>query len=163
MPYRDIQTLYDAIFPKGRDRCYWKSLYLTALSDQAIDDVVGHLARRPSDMTFASVWWMGEGVRRVPAHATAFGDRSAPYMVSFDAIWSESTDDAVNIRWAREAWGDMQRYGSGRMYLNFPGHGEDDDLVRSALGGEVYARLAKVKRAYDPDNLFRMNQNVRPA
>ena len=57
----------------------------------------------------------------------------------------------------------MQRYGSGRMYLNFRGHGEDDDLVRSALGGEVYAGLAKVKRAYDPDNLFRMNQNVRPA
>jgi FAD/FMN-containing dehydrogenase len=84
-------------------------------------------------------------------------------MVSFDAIWSEPTDDAVNIRWAREAWGDMQRYGSGRMYLNFPGHGEHDDLVRSALGGEVYARLAKVKRAYDPDNLFRMIQNVRPA
>jgi len=163
MPYRVIQTLYDAIFPKGRDRCYWKSLYLTALSDQAIDDVAGHLARRPSDMTFASVWWMGEGVRRIPAQATAFGDRSAPYMVSFDAIWSEPTHDAVNIRWAREAWGDMQRYGSGRMYLNFPGHGEDDDLVRSALGGEVYARLAKAKRAYDPDNLFQMNQNVRPA
>ena len=162
IPYRDIQRLYDAIFPKGRDRCYWKSLYLTALSDQAIDDVVGQLARRPSDMTFASVWWMGEGVRRVPAHATAFGDRSAPFMVSFDAIWSKQVDDAANIRWAREAWADLRRYGSGRMYLNFPGHGEDDDLVRSALGGEVYAGLAKVKRAYDPDNLFRMNQNVRP-
>ena len=57
----------------------------------------------------------------------------------------------------------MQRYGSGRMYLNFPGHGEDDDLARSALGGEAYAHLAKVKRAYDPENLLRMNQNVRPA
>ena len=54
----------------------------------------------------------------------------------------------------------MQRYGSGRMYLNFRGHGEDDDLVRSALGGEAYAHLAKVKRA---ENLLRMNQNVRPA
>jgi FAD/FMN-containing dehydrogenase len=57
----------------------------------------------------------------------------------------------------------MQWYGSGRMYLNFPGHGEDDDLVRSALGGEAYAHLAKVKRAYDPENLLRMNRNVRPA
>ena len=49
------------------------------------------------------------------------------------------------------------------MYLNFLGHGEDDDLVRSALGGEAYAHLAKVKRAYDPENLLRINQNVRPA
>jgi FAD/FMN-containing dehydrogenase len=163
MPYRAIQTLYDPIFPKGRDRCYWKSLYLTALSDQAIDDVVGYLARRPSDMTFASIWWMGEGVRAVSADATAFGDRSAPYMVSFDAIWSGPSDDVANIQWAREAWTDMRRYGSGRMYLNFPGHGEDDDLVRSALGGEIYARLARVKRVYDPENLFRMNQNIRPA
>ena len=56
----------------------------------------------------------------------------------------------------------MQWYGSGRMYLNFRGHGEDDDLVRSALGGEAYAHLAKVKRAYDPENLLRMNRNVRP-
>jgi FAD/FMN-containing dehydrogenase len=53
--------------------------------------------------------------------------------------------------------------GSGRMYLNFLGHGEDDDLVRSVFGGEAYAHLAKVKRAYDPENLLRMNQNVRPA
>ncbi len=163
MPYRAIQTLYDPIFPKGRDRSYWKSLYLNLLTDQAIDDVVGRLARRPSDMTFASIWWMGEGVRRVSAGSTAFGDRAAAYMVSFDAIWSKPGDDAANISWVRGAWGDMQRYGTGRMYLNFPGHGEDDDLVRSAVGGEVYARLAQVKRVYDPENLFRMNQNVRPA
>jgi hypothetical protein len=120
--------------------------------------IVGHLDRRPSDMTFASVCWRGEGVRSV---ATAFGDRSMPYMVSFDAIWSEQADDAANIDWAREAWGARRRYGSGRMYLNFPGHGEDDDLVRSARGGDVYAHLAKVKRVYGPENLFRMNQNVR--
>jgi FAD/FMN-containing dehydrogenase len=163
MPYRAIQTLYDPIFPKGRDRSYWKSLYLNALTDEVIDNIVGRLACRPSDMTFASIWWMGQGIRAVPAYATAFGDRSAPYMVSFDAIWSKPSDDAVNIRWARDAWSDIRRYGTGRLYLNFPGHGEDGDLVRSAVGGEVYARLSKVKRLYDPENLFRMNQNIRPA
>ena len=61
------------------------------------------------------------------------------------------------------AWTDLRRHGTGRMYLNFPGHGEDEDLVRSALGPETYARLAQVKRVYDPGNLFRMNQNVPPA
>ena len=88
MPYRTIQSLYDAIFPKGRDRCYWKSLYLRALDDDAISDIVAHLAKRPSEMTFASIWAFGGAVQRVPAAATAFGDRRAPYMLSLDAIWS---------------------------------------------------------------------------
>ena len=88
LPRRSRAT-YDAIFPKGRDRCYWKSLYLRTLDDEVIGDIVGHLARRPSEMTFASIWAFGCAVRRVPAAATAFGDRSAPYMLSLDAIWSE--------------------------------------------------------------------------
>jgi FAD/FMN-containing dehydrogenase len=163
MPYRTIQTLYDAIFPKGRDRCYWKSLYLRTLDNGAIGEIVGHLARRPSDMTFSSIWAFGEAVQRVPAAATGFGDRSAPFMLSLDGIWSSPRDDGANIDWVRAAWADMQRHSTGRMYLNFPGHGEGDDLVRLALGSEIYARLAQVKRVYDPGNLFRMNQNVLPA
>ena len=78
-------------------------------------------------------------MRRVPAAATAFGDRSAPYMLSLDAIWSAPRDDAANIGWTQAAWTDLRRHGTGRMYLNFPGHGEDEDLVRSALGPETYA------------------------
>lgn len=163
MPYRTIQSLYDAIFPKGRDRCYWKSLYLRTLDNDVIGDIVAHLANRPSDMTYSSIWAFGSAVQRVPAEATAFGDRSAPFMLSLDAIWSSPHDDAVNIDWVRATWADMQRCGTGRMYLNFPGHGESDELVRSALGPEIYTKLAQVKRAYDPSNLFRMNQNVLPA
>jgi FAD/FMN-containing dehydrogenase len=163
MPYRTIQSLYDAVFPKGRDRCYWKSLYLRTLDDNAIGEIVAHLANRPSDMTYSSIWALGSAVQRVPAEATAFGDRNAPFMLSLDAIWSDAADDAANINWVRSGWTGMQRYGTGRMYLNFPGHGEGDDLVREALGPETYSRLARIKRVYDPDNLFRMNQNVRPA
>jgi hypothetical protein len=151
MPYREIQCYFDALFPKGRDRCYWKSLYLRALADEAIGAIVGHLARRPSEMTLGSIWALGGAMQRVPEAATAFGDRTAPYiyMLSLDAIWSEPTDDAANVDWARTAWTDMRRHGNGRMYLNFPGHGEGDDLVHSALGPDVYARLARVKRIYD--------------
>ncbi len=163
MPYRTIQTLYDAIFPKGRDRCYWKSTYLKGLSDSVINHLTALLANRPSEMTYASIWRFGGAVQRVAADATAFGDRSMPYMFSLDAIWSAPVEDEANIGWARDAWQAAQRHSTGRMYLNFPGLGEGDTLVRDAFGADTYSRLQKVKRTYDPENLFRVNQNIQPA
>jgi FAD/FMN-containing dehydrogenase len=162
MPYRTIQTLYDAIFPKGRDRCYWKSTYLKALDEQVIADITDRLSRRPSDMTYASIWKFGSAMQRVASDATAFGDRSAPFMLSLDAIWSDAKNDDANMSWVRTSWSEMQRHSTGRLYLNFPGLGEDAALVKNALGEGVYARLQQVKRKYDPQNLFRLNQNILP-
>ena len=162
MPYRTIQTLYDAIFPKGQDRCYWKSTYLKSLDDTIIADILGHLAKRPSEMTFASIWKFAGAMQRVGPDATAFGDRSAPFMLSLDAIWSDADDDQSNISWVRQAWTGMQRHSTGRLYLNFPGLGEDKSLVKNALGETIYSRLQQIKRKYDPQNLFRMNQNISP-
>ncbi len=163
MTYRAIQSTYDSLFPKGRDRCYWKSLYLNGLDETTIEAIVARLAQRPSEMTFASVWKFGGAVARVPAGATAFGDRSMPYMLSIDSIWSRPEDDAANIGWTRDFWSDMRPHSNGRLYLNFPGHGEGETLVRDAFGAAAYSRLAAVKKAYDPANLFRMNQNIPPA
>ena len=162
MPYRTIQSLYDALFPKGRDRCYWKSTYLKGLDDDVTHEITSRMAQRPSEMTFASIWKFGGAVQRVAAEASAFGDRSMPFMLSLDAIWSKPEDDEANMGWVRKFWNDMQRHSTGRMYLNFPGHGEGSNLVRDAFGADAYARLQKVKRKYDPENLFRMNQNVPP-
>ncbi|TIL64859.1 FAD-binding oxidoreductase [Mesorhizobium sp.] len=162
MPYRTIQALYDGLFPKGRDRCYWKSTYLSRLDDEVIGEITARMAKRPSEMTFASIWKFGGFVQRVAADATAFGDRSMPFMLSLDAIWPGADDDDANIGWVRSFWQDMQRYSTGRLYLNFPGHGEGANLVRDAFGAEVYARLAKIKHRHDPDNLFRLNQNILP-
>ena len=162
MPYRTIQTLYDGLFPKGRDRCYWKSTYLKGLDNDVIHEITLRMAQRPSEMTFASIWKFGGAVQRVATDATAFGDRSMPFMLSLDAIWSRPEDDAANISWTRKFWDDMQRHSTGRLYLNFPGHGEGTNLVRDAFGAEAYGRLQKVKRKYDPQNLFRMNQNILP-
>ena len=162
MPYRTLQALYDGLFPKGRDRCYWKSLYLTGLDGPVIDEIVSRLSVRPSEMTFASVWRFGGAVQRVEPDATAFGDRSMPYMLSIDSIWSQPEEDAANIGWTREFWSEMRRHSNGRMYLNFPGHGEGETLVRDAFGEKVFGRLATIKRKYDPANLFRMNQNILP-
>jgi FAD/FMN-containing dehydrogenase len=83
-------------------------------------------------------------------------------MLSLDAIWSDVADDDANIGWVRQTWADMQRHSTGRLYLNFPGLGEDQSLVRNALGDTTYARLQEVKRRFDPQNLFRMNQNIQP-
>ena len=162
MPYRTLQSIYDGLFPKGRDRCYWKSTYLKGLDDNVIHDITSRMAQRPSEMTFASIWKFGGAVQRVAAEATAFGDRSMPFMLSLDAIWSRPADDAANIGWVRKFCDDMQRHSTGRMYLNFPGHGEGTNLVRDAFGVETYGRLQKVKRKYDPENVFRMNQNILP-
>jgi FAD/FMN-containing dehydrogenase len=120
------------------------------------------MAARPSEMTFTSIWKFGGAVQRVPANATAFGDRSMPFMLSLDAIWSKPADDAANIAWTGTLWTRMQRHSTRRLYLNFPGHGEGENLVRDAFGPETYARLQKIKAAYDPENLFRMNQNIVP-
>ena len=163
MPYRTIQTLYDGLFPKGRDRCYWKSTYLKGLGDDVIREITSRMAQRPSEMTFASIWKFGGAVQGVAADATAFGDRSMHFMLSLDAIWSNASGDDANIGWVRNFWKDMQRHSTGRMYLNFPGHGEGTNLVRDAFGAEAYGRLQKVKRKYDPQNLFHMNQNILPA
>jgi FAD/FMN-containing dehydrogenase len=163
MPYRAIQTMYDSLFPKGRDRCYWKSAYLKGLDDTIIREITAGLSRRPSEMTFASIWAFGGAVQKVTPNATAFGDRSMPYMLSLDAIWSQPGDDDSNIDWVRSLWNDMQRHSTGRLYLNFPGHGEGADLVPNAFGPETYERLQKIKREYDPENLFHMNQNIAPA
>ena len=113
-------------------------------------------------MTFASIWKFGGAMQRVGPDATAFGDRSAPFMLSLDAIWSDARDDAANIAWARNAWDHLQRHSTGRLYLNFPGLGEDQQLVKNALGEATFARLQQVKRQYDPRNLFRLNQNIQP-
>ena len=163
MPYRTIQTLYDAIFPKGRDRCYWKSTYLKGLDDDTVHKITAGMQKRPSEMTFASIWKFGGAMQHVAAGATAFGDRSAPFMLSLDAIWPEAKDDEANMDWVRQFWDGMQRHSTGRMYLNFPGLGEGSNLVRDAFGAETYKRLQQIKRKYDPENLFRLNQNILPA
>lgn len=162
MSYRELQSIYDGLFPKGRDRCYWKSTYLSGLRDDVVDEIIERLANRPSEMTYASIWKFGGAVQRIASDATAFGDRTMPFMLSLDAIWSDPSDDEANISWVRNAWQDMQRHSTGRLYLNFPGLGEGDNLVCNAVGAETYSRLQKIKRIYDPDNHFHMNQNILP-
>lgn len=161
--YCELQKLFDAVIPFGAHRCYWKCLYLDGLGDEVIDEIVEGNAAPPSPNTLSSIWNFGGATAKVPADATAFGDRSMPYMYSIDSIWTDPGDDDANIAWTRDFWNRMERHSqNGRMYLNFPGMGEEGTgLLRNTFGPN-YERLAAIKREYDPGNLFRFNQNIDP-
>lgn len=164
MAYTEVQKLFDAVIPFGRHRCYWKSHYLAGLPDAAIDECLENAASAPSANTLSSLWNFGGATAAVAADATAFGDRSMPFMYSLDAIWTDPAEDAVNIDWARRAWERAKAHSQdGRIYLNFPGHGEDGEALVRRSYGRNYERLARIKAAYDPANVFRFNQNISPA
>jgi FAD/FMN-containing dehydrogenase len=164
MNYCDVQTLFDTLMPAGQFRCYWKSHFLRELSDQVIDKIVEGNTHPPSPNTLSSIWNFGGATARVASDATAFGDRSMPYMLSIDSVWESPDDDNKNVAWTRAFWERMKPHSDkGRMYLNFPGLGEEgDELVRNTFG-DNYRRLREIKKIYDPENLFRFNQNIKPA
>lgn len=163
MNYCDVQQLFDTLMPAGDFRCYWKARYLNELSDEMIDLAIADALAAPSDNSLSSLWNFGGATAKVAADATAFGDRSMGWMYSLDGVWSDAADDAANIEWSRSGWSNSERFGHhGRAYLNFAGHGEDNnDLTRRSFGPN-YDRLVEVKTKYDPQNRFRFNQNIAP-
>jgi FAD/FMN-containing dehydrogenase len=164
MDYCELQKLFDTLVPAGEFRCYWKSHYLNALSDEVIDTILQGNAEPPSANTLSSIWNFGGATADVAANATAFGDRSMPYMFSIDSVWPEASDDEENIAWTRDFWQRMRPFSDqGRMYLNFPGMGEEGDQLLKDTFGDNYARLREIKQKYDPDNRFRFNQNITPS
>ncbi len=164
MNYCEVQQLFDTLMPVGDYRCYWKARYLTDLSDDMIDLAMRNAALAPSDNSISSLWNFGGKTADVAADATAFGDRSMGWMYSLDGVWSDSKYDEVNIAWSRDGWASAEHFGHhGRVYLNFPGHGEDNEALTRTSFGENYQRLVEIKTKYDPENRFRFNQNIKPA
>ncbi|MCG8608148.1 FAD-binding oxidoreductase [bacterium] len=162
LPYSVIQSTFDAFFPQGKLLCYWKSLYLSNLDDDVIEAVVARAVDRPSPRTIIPIWHIGGAVSRVGATKTAFGDRGAPFLLSIDTTWTDPAESEKQIAWTREFWQDMKRYSTGGMYFNFPGLLEEGDEMLRATFGANYDRLVTVKKKYDPENLFRLNQNIKP-
>jgi FAD/FMN-containing dehydrogenase len=165
MPFRMFQAAFDPFFPKGQLASYWKSVYLNELTDDLIDLIVRRAAQRPSPRTLVHVPMLGGAMSEVAPTATAFGDRSAPFMLSVDGNWVDPADTADNIAWVREVISEVEGFSvAGGTYLNFSGREEAAaaELVQAAYGDNLQ-RLAEVKKRYDPDNLFRLNNNVTPA
>jgi len=160
--YIDLQLSLDPFFPAGHRR-YWKALYLDGFSDAAIDTTVDWSLRRPSPDTLVIVRHCGGAIARVGADETAFGDRSSEWMLSIDSSWTDAADDNDNIAYTRAFWDAVVPFSNGQTYFNFPGLLEEGDAAVRASYGANHERLARIKAAYDPDNRFALNQNIRPA
>ncbi|TFH41621.1 MAG: FAD-linked oxidase, partial [Lysobacterales bacterium] len=104
-------------------------------------------------------------VMRIARDATAFDHRQSPFNLLILGGWELAADDAENIAWTRETWQQVQPYATQSVYVNYLNEAVDEgsDRIESAYGAEKFARLAALKAKYDPGNLFRMNQNVRPS
>jgi FAD/FMN-containing dehydrogenase len=163
-PFAAVQTGFDPLFPRNELRAYWKSQYLDELSDGAIEAIASRAQERPAPLTLVNVFSMGGAIDNVGPEETAFATRSAPFMVSIDGMWTDPADDAANVAWVRSTWEAVKEFGTGEVYLNFTGRADEAPSagVDTALGRNL-ARLAEIKAKYDPDNFFRVNDNIAPA
>ncbi len=163
-PYVGVQTGFDPLFPRNQLQAYWKSQYLDSLPDEAIDTIAGKAKDRPAPLTLVNTFHMGGAINDVGPEDTAFHERSSPYMVSIDGMWTDPGDNEANVGWVRSTWEDVSKFGTGSVYLNFTGLADEapDAGVDSAFGRNL-RRLAEVKGRYDPDNFFRVNNNIAPA
>ncbi len=161
LPYTVAQTLFDWIFPAGERYSYWKSLYVNEINDDVIAIITDEMQNRPVESVLFDIWAMGGAVSHVSAEATAMGDRSAPYTFVFNTTWDDPADSDACIAWTRRFYDSLQPHSPGSSYLNFPGFMEEEGLVEKAYGRN-YIRLVTIKAKYDPTNLFRLNQNIKP-
>jgi FAD/FMN-containing dehydrogenase len=149
----------DSCFPHGR-RYYTKSGYFHRLDDVSIDRMLEAAVSLPSAGTQIELAYLGGAASQVPADETAFGDRSAPFIMNLLANWSESAEDDVHISWVRRQFSNLRPLMRPGVYVNFMS-GDEQDRVPEAYR-ERWDRMVAVKTQYDPHNLFRLNQNVPP-
>ena len=163
-PFVDVQTGFDALFPRNTLRAYWKAQYVDELTDDAIGYLGARAQDRPAPLTLLNTFQMGGAIADVDPEATAFATRKSPYMISIDGTWTaEQSSDEDAIGWVRETFDSVSEFGNGDVYLNFTGRaGEDASAGTSDQFGRNLDRLAEVKSKYDPENFFRLNNNIAP-
>ena len=162
IPYVGQQSLLDELMPVGVQN-YWKADYVNGLSDEVIDAMVEAFSRAPSHRTLMLFIPVNGAASRVSADATAFPHRDASLVgIGVYALWDDPAAADENVAWTRETWSALQPFASGGVYVNDLSEDEGDDRVRLAYGSN-YDRLARIKATYDPDNVFRLNANVKPA
>jgi FAD/FMN-containing dehydrogenase len=161
MPYPVVNTLLDAGFPKGALN-YWKSNFVRSLDDELIERAIAAFSACPSPMSGIVIEHFHGAVTRIPVAATPVPHREPGYNLLIAAEWLDPSATDANIAWTRDTYAALTPHFVDRRWLNYLGADEAADAVQAAYGPN-YARLAQVKRTYDPDNRFRLNQNIVPA
>jgi len=159
MAFPEMQTLLDGAFPDGNHN-YWKSTFLRELSDDAIALLVEQANRATSPLTGIVIEYYGGAASRVGVAETAFAQRQAQYSLIFLAQWTEPGESQLHIEWARTSADSIRPFSSDSYYLNYLGE-ESEDTIKAAFGPN-YERLMAVKKKYDPENFFSLNQNIKP-
>ena len=161
MPFPAIQGLFDPFFPKGL-QWYWKGDFVKSLPDEAIDAHIAQILKAPTDMALMHLYPIDGAVRRVARDATAWSARDATWSLVIAAIGNDPKQAEALKTWGRGYWKAVHPFNLDGAYVNFMMDDEIDGRVQASYGAN-YAKLATVKKRYDPQNLFRVNQNIRPA
>lgn len=160
-PFAGWQTAFDPLLAPG-ERNYWKSHDFIELADGLIDALLSAIRSLPSPQCEIFIGHLGGAINRVPVEATAYPHRNVNFVMNVHTRWSDPSQDAPCVAWARGLYEAAAPFATGGVYVNFMPD-DEAERVRSGAYGPNYDRLAKVKAKYDPKNLFRMNQNVAPA
>ena len=158
-PFTGWQAAFDPLLAPGA-RNYWKSHDFTDLSDGAIKAILDAVRTLPSPECEVFIAHVGGAMARVAANATAWPNRDAHFIMNAHTRWRDKAQDSACVAWARQLFEATAPFAAGSVYVNFM-PGDENDRVEKAYGAN-YRRLAEIKGRYDPDNLFRMNQNIRP-
>lgn len=158
-PYTAWQKAFDPLLTPGA-RNYWKSHNFTDLRDGAVDAMIEFAGKLPTPQCEIFLGHIAGAANRVPAEATAYAHRDARFVLNVHGRWNEAADDERCIAWARTFFEASAPYASAGAYVNFMTE-DERDRVASAYGAN-YARLARIKQRYDPENVFHLNQNIKP-
>jgi FAD/FMN-containing dehydrogenase len=160
VPFLFMQTVTDALFAHGL-RTYIKAGFAADLPDALIDVLLDRAALLESPISQVELLALGGAISQVSPEATAFPFRNARWLINIPATWRDATDDEREIGWARATYAAIRPYLSEGSYVNFMGDDEDD--TAAAAYGRTIERLQQVKAIYDPENTFRLNQNIKPS
>ena len=161
VPYVALQMMLDAGFPSGL-QVHWRSEFLPSIPDALIDAAVAAYEDVPSPLSAILIEQLGGAVGRIRRDDAAFDHRDSDYNLVIVSRWSDLSVTDPNVAWARETSDAVRPFTSGRVYVNYIGAGEAPDRVRAAFSPDKFSKLAAIKAAYDPQNIFRMNQNIPP-
>jgi len=158
-PYVQWQQAFDPLLTPGA-RNYWKSHNFTELSDGMLDATIEFAGKLPTSQCEIFIGLLEGRSNRLPLEATAYGSRDAKFVANVHGRWDEPAEDEAGIAWARAFFNAAAPHASGGAYVNFM-TAEEGDRVAAAYGSN-YARLVEIKRQYDPENTFHLNQNIKP-